>query len=391
MQERIERTLGTNRLSFIAVDGTLDFYRILIASLHRTPNKPIDTQKLAAQYGIREQAFQHAARFLVKQGILSPDSISSHLFYPAINVIESWAYTRDFFQNICERLFLRKEPEALQYDAPDENGTLRRRWMAPDDIGFLIGVGIRLLIEECWERKVLLYGIVKDSSSRYLTRNFLGVALETGFYPELTSLQIAPLPWTDRMFCELLPLIDEELTSPWSTIEFDSAFMTLHREADPGTGRSKIAGIMGRIVNQECLFAKSLAQFFLRRDKRTPLMGHVIFLERLVMPRWATFNSSQGPAEILIDTPDLGRFSVFAWRDEGQLNAGQRIMMYLLSVLTRNHYAEAIGYPDPLHKADWGAKTLGRNVGDTICSSAQLLAVHPLSQTFRRIRNARHR
>ena len=66
-------------------------------------------------------------------------------------------------------------------------------------------------------------------------------------------------------------------------------------------------------------------------------------------------------------------------------------MMYLLSVLTRNHYAEAIGYPDPLHKADWGAKTIGRSVGDTIRSSTQLLAGRPLTRTFRDIRDSRKR
>ena len=148
---------------------------------------------------------------------------------------------------------------------------------------------------------------------------------------------------------------------------------------------------MGRIVNQERLFARSLGQFFLSRQKRTPLMGHVVFLERLVSPRWDRSADSDGPAEIKIDTSELGRFSVLAWRDCEHLNAGQSVMMYLLSVLTRNHYAEAIGYPDPLHKADWGAKTIGRSVGDTIRSSTQLVASRPLSRTFRSIRDARGR
>ena len=66
-------------------------------------------------------------------------------------------------------------------------------------------------------------------------------------------------------------------------------------------------------------------------------------------------------------------------------------MMYLLSVLTRNHFAEAIGYPDPLHKADCGAKTIGRAVGDTIQSSTRLLAARPISRTFRSIRDSRRR
>jgi len=127
----------------------------------------------------------------VKRGVLTGPRIGQPGYRAAVHVHESFGYTRDFFQNICERLFLRKDPGALQYDAPDEHGVMRRRWMAPDDLGFLIAVGMRLLIEACWERKILFYGIVKDSASRYLTRNFLGVALETGVYPNFRRSTLA--------------------------------------------------------------------------------------------------------------------------------------------------------------------------------------------------------
>ena len=124
-----------------------------------------------------------------------------------------------------------------------------------------------------------------------------------------------------------------------------------------------------------------------KRDKASPLMGHVVFLERLLSPRWDWPAKDQGPDEIPIDTADLGKFSVFAWRNSEHVNPGQWVMMYLLSVLTRNHFAEAIGYPDPLHKADWGAKTIGRSVGATIQSSGQLLRARPLARDFRTTRD----
>lgn len=369
----------------------MDLYRILVAELDRAPSSPIDLTKIAKKSGVSEDELKRAGEFLIARGILSRPKIGAPNPTPKVNVQESWAYIRDFFQNICTRLFLKKDPAALQYDAPDENGVVRRRWMAPDDLGFLIGVGMRLLIEACWQRKVLFYGVVKDSSSCYLTRNFLGVSLETGFHPEMKGLEVGVLPWTDRIFCEMLPLVDDNLCAPWSTIEFDSAFMTLHRERDPGTEVTRVAGVMGRIVNQERLFAKSLAQFFLQREKSTPLMGHVVFLERLLGPGWDRPGAEHGPAEILIETPDLGKLSVFAWPDRDHTNLGQWAMMYLLSVLTRNHFAEAVGYPDPLHKADWGAKTIGRSVGEVIRSSTQLLASRPLSKTFREIRDRARR
>jgi len=369
----------------------MDLYRVLVAELAQAPEAPVDVSAVARRHAVPEGQLLKEAEGLVKRGVLRRSASSPPVFDPVVNAKQSWAYTGEFFQNVCARLFLEKDPRALQYNAPDEYGVVRRRWMAPDDIGFLIGVGIRLLIEECWKHNILFYGVVKDSMSRYLTRNFLGVSLETGFHPDLKQLDVGLLPWTDRIFCETLPLIDEELEGPWCTIEFDSAFMTLHREAIAGTSQTRVAGVMGRIVNQERLFAKSLGQFFLKRAKPTPLMGHVVFLERLFSPAWDWPGKDQGPAELLIDTPELGRFPVYAWRDRDHVNPGQWVMMFLLSVLTRNHFAEVIGYPDPLHKADWGAKTLGRSVSDTIRSSTQLLAARPLSRTFRDIRDSRRR
>jgi hypothetical protein len=61
--------------------------------------------------------------------------------------------------------------------------------------------------------------------------------------------------------------------------------------------------------------------------------------------------------------------------------------MYLLSELTRNHYAEVIGYPDPLHKADWGAKTVGRRLAQMLQSADYMMRSNPLSRTLRSVRD----
>src|SRR5262249_13871665 len=154
----------------------------------RAPDRALDLRLIADRRSIAETELRHEAEFLVRRGVLSRPASGHSRYDPAVRVDHSWAYSRDLFQIICTRLFLDKDPAALQYDAPDDYGILRCRWMAPDDLGFLIGVGMRLLIEAYSERGVLLYGVVKDSAPHYLTRNFLGVALQTGFYPELADL-----------------------------------------------------------------------------------------------------------------------------------------------------------------------------------------------------------
>ena len=360
----------------------MDRHRTIIASLLKEPTQPVDLNAIAQSYGVEIAGLRRALSWLAERGILDENGV------PLVNVRESWDYTKAFFQNICKRLFLEKDPTALQYETTDDLGSVRKQWMSSNDLNFLVAVGVRMLIEASWERKVLLYGIIKDSASRYFGRNYFGVTLETDFHPQLRDLTFNPLPWTDRMLCEALPRFDSNLGAPWATIEFDSAFMTLHRERNNETGETQVGGVMGRIVNQERLFMKSLGQFFLSREKRRPLMGHVVFIERLLQPFFDSPGAAAPPASIPIETNELGRIEPFAWRDSEHVNRGQTIMMYLLSVLTKNHFAEAIGYPDPLHKADWGAKSMGRWVGKTIDSSTKMLSSNPLSDTFRTTRDS---
>jgi len=146
----------------------------------------------------------------------------------------------------------------------------------------LISIGIRALVEECWKHDILLIGIVKDSASRYLTRNYVGVMDYIGRYEDVPHVA---LPWSDRDFLETLIWIDDSIVAPWSTIEFDSVFMTLHVEKDE-RGNKNIFGVRGNIVAPpERLFVHSLAQFYLDRSKKSPLYGHVIFIDRLLLPK----------------------------------------------------------------------------------------------------------
>ena len=77
--------------------------------------------------------------------------------------------------------------------------------------------------------------------------------------------------------------------------------------------------------------------------------------------------------------------------DNQNFNYGQAIAKWLLNVLTRNLFPEVIGYPDPLHKADWGAKSIKRRVEPLIKSSEIAFRSRPLSRLFRTIRDSQRR
>jgi hypothetical protein len=398
-------------------------HQLILGELHRTRKRSLDLRQLSQRSGVELPALLRAAsgaplygdtgRFTETQkGIV--DSAGSGSLIPraarvgelvgeeftcGFDVRHSWDFSISLFRSICDRLFRKKEADAMIYQVKDAEGTTREHWLDPNDIDFLTAVGLRALIEACWEQKVLLLGIAKDSASRYFTRNYLGILRHAVGVPELATMEVGKLPWTDRMFFEFVANVIDEVTAPWATCEFDSAFMTLWMAAvrdQNGTELLKLGAVQDYIVAHMGLFARSLAQFFITRRKTTPLMGHVIFVDRLLMPAidrggrrldlrtWELENRNLLP-HTLGELRPLGYVSA---EDE---NAGQAIAMYLLSCLTRNHYPEVIGYPDPLHKADWGAKTLGDQLRVTIRSSEASFAARPLSRTFRTIRDSYRR
>lgn len=296
--------------------------------------------------------------------------------------LNSWSNSIALFKNFCQRLFNQKDSTVLIYERFDDGGIRRERWISPTDLTYLIAIGIRAVTELAWKNKVMLVGIVKDSSSTYFSQRYLGVMREIkspGY-----DFKDVLLPWSDRIFLQSLPTFNGEITSPWSTIEYDSVFMTLHVQRNPETKLPEIVGMRGNILNKERLYLKSLAQFYIKRDGKKMNMGHVIFIDRLILP-----HIEKKLKELEIKTPLIGTVKPFFFKDNKDTNVVQEIMMYILNILTKNLYPEVIGYPDPLHKADWGAKSMNRKVSNMIKSSGKFLKLKPLAKTLRQERGSR--
>ncbi|CAD7777024.1 hypothetical protein FHEFKHOI_02080 [Candidatus Methanoperedenaceae archaeon GB50] len=349
---------------------------------------PQSISSLAADLGVSERELLFRINYLTGERLKSDDPLKQNdpiAYVKGDNLYfnedyeGSWEYSIGLFEHICKELFKDKKPDALIYKKKNPEGEVEETWVSPNDFKFLISVGLRALIEECWKHDVLLIGIVKDSSSKYLTRNYMGVMDHIGKYENMPHVL---LPWSDRDFLETLPWIDDSITAPWSTIEFDSVFMTLHIEKDEN-GNKKILGVRGNIVAPpERLFARSLAQFYLNRSKKSLLYGHVIFIDRLVIPKIDNLEN------VTIDQNKeiLGVVEPIVFLDKDKRNGAQDLMMYILDLLTRNLYPEVIGYPDPLHKADWGAKSLYKKIKPIIDSSDISLRSNPAHKTFRQLR-----
>lgn len=352
----------------------------VIEFLHR--NSEIDriaVSDLACKIGVDKGKLRNRIKNMERNGVVKLDE-TNDMVVKRLDLYQSWEHTKSMFQSICKGIFLDKQENALKYSVKDgDDETIR--WMSPDDIKFLTAIGLRALIETCWGKKILLAGIAKDSSSSYLTKNYLGVCRHFDKYPELSKREFGPLPPTDRLFCEILPYIDDGLKQPWGTVEFDSTFMTLRVEkSDDGY---RFGGTFGGITRPERLFLRSIGQFYTRRGSTNILTGHAIFIDRLAFPEWDMKSDT-----VDMTDKDLGEIHALFYPTSKTINIGQVVTYFLLNMVTRNHFAEVIGYPDPLHKADQGAKSMRDNVKKLLESSEMKFRSRPLTNTLREIRES---
>jgi len=168
-------------------------HQLVLAELHRTRQRTIDLRDMAARYNLDLAALQQAAggpplygnraRYVevnggirdlrdtptvipraCRLGVLDGELFSSDFTAEdgsriALDVRQSWEFTVALFRSLCDRLFRHKEPDAMIYRVVDWEGTTREHWLDPNDIDFLTAVGLRALVEACWEQKVMLLGL----------------------------------------------------------------------------------------------------------------------------------------------------------------------------------------------------------------------------------------
>lgn len=283
------------------------------------------------------------------------------------------------FDYFCVKLFKDKDPSILVYTYKDENGNERKRFLSSEEISFLLAIGLRLTFEKAWVSGIFLIGVSKDSAATYFTNHYLGVMRQIGKF-NFTSKMI---PATDRLTMERIPDIDDTINAPWSSTEIDAVFMTLRMRKEFYSSKPTMQGVRGNVLVQPNIIMKSLAQFYLKRKPPMELsMSHVIFVDRLVHPKYEPKNK----ITVISGDRELGTLEPFIQLNSGDIDREQELMMYLLSVLTRNVFPEVIGYPDPLHHADRGAKSVLNMVAPMLSSSEWLDRANPIHRTLRQVR-----
>ncbi|MHA1346733.1 MAG: DNA double-strand break repair nuclease NurA [Candidatus Heimdallarchaeaceae archaeon] len=350
----------------------LPFNKIFAECYHKN-NKKISYYELSSD--MSKEYFMSVGKYIRDHNYGDYDQLELEITLKE-NPKSSWIKMKRIYENLCNELFDVKNWEAIKCI---KDGYIT--YLTSREFQFFSGVGLRLLIERCWDKKILLIGIVKDSSSRYFFRNYLGtIHLNKGL--TTPGIHIDP-GFSDRTILETLPYVldpEQELESPWSSIEFDSCFMTIRPQkiSDDWFVKGYRRATGQEYTRPSRLILRSLAQFLV--TKRTS--SHVIFLDRLAYSGWDDRDSTSIDIEQL--GSELGPIEPLFFEKPARLH---ELSVFLLTILIKNHFPEALGYPDPLHKADLAATSFRRQIGRILKSSTIVDKSNPLTQTLTKIRN----
>ena len=313
---------------------------------------PLDVDEICDELGVdSEDRRKRLKRFLsrsVKEGYVRE---TRGTYEVAPKYRDSWLRVKGLVEAVGQKLF--EEVSSANPMKIEKNG--EKCWLTTLDMAFLSLFCFYMLVEECWKKRILLLGITKDTTARDFKTHLIPVCLnrKVWIYP-LSQEELERAPNTDRMLLQYVSIYNyEKLPTPWSLIEYDSAFRTIIPELEKRRP-SYVSGAVRNRVTPEKTFLKTYIQLSeARSDPR--LRSNVLFIDRLVYPEYdlredtlVRFKHHYGGAVEPVE--------VILFKDSESENRVQNMVMVMLKAMANSSIPEVFGHNMPLFIADKVAK-----------------------------------
>jgi hypothetical protein len=250
------------------------------------------------------------------------------------------------------------------------------KWLTTQDLAFLTLYCLYTLVEECWKRKILLIGITKDTTARDFKSHVIPVCVNASIW-NADKKKLEDIPSTDRMLLQAISLFNhEKIPTPWSLIEYDSAFQTIVPDFDHRKGF--VSGAIKNRIIPERLFVKTYVQLD-QADRDPQLRSNVLFIDRLVYPEFdeenrVAFKHQYGGAVEPIEP-------IF-YRDKTVPNRLQNLVMIILKAMGARSIPEVFGHNKALFIADKIAKGQRERAKGIVEATGYWLMNHPKLRKF---------
>ena len=364
-----------------------DYLRYAI--VYHLEKSPQSLDAICNAFGVHsEDRRRRVQRFLdraVKEGYLMENR---GIYEVQPHYRDSWTRVKALVEAASSQLFGgHNSSNPLQIE---KNG--RRCWLTTLDMAFLTLFSLYMLIEECWKKHILLLGITKDTTARDFKTHLIPICLNNKVWQSSQSQELEKAPNTDRMLLQYISIYNhDKLPTPWSLIEYDSAFRMTIPELEkhrPGY----VSGAIRNRISPERTFLKTYIQ--LSEAKSDPrLRSNVLFIDRLAYAEYdlredtlVHFKHQYGGATEPVDA--------LLFKNSETKNELQNMIVVMLKAMAHTSIPEAFGHNMPLFIADnvakWHNSEIRRIIDSTgvwVANNRDLRQFVFYMSTFRERRN----
>jgi len=341
-----------------------DYLRHSVIFLLEKSAKPLTLSEIAQELNLTSpDRKEKLARYLKKatdENKFFQETNGRYSLFP--HLPGSWSQIQKLVEFFGDRFFQSKEGNPLQVRHGSE-----LRWLTTLDLAFLCLFTLNLLVESCRQRKILLVGITKDTTARDLITHLIPVCVENGIW----TPKVEHISTTDRMLLQAISMFHHNQVSvPWATIEYDTAFQTILLDFKHRSGF--VSGAVQNRIILDQLFAKSYVQL----DKAMSddqFRSNVLFIDRLYHPdeRAPTVKLKHEYGGAVEDVEPI------LWPTNASSNHVQELMMITLKAMTHQSVPEVFGHNEPLYIADKVAKAQRSLASQMVKAMGHWLVVHP--------------
>ena len=332
-----------------------DYLRYAIIDLVKRKGALTEKQILT-EFGVSDEKrtgrVERYLEHLVKKGVLN----EKHGVYTLnLKYAATWERIKKLVKNLGDRFFHAKTSETETSNLMKILKDGKEHWLTTLDIAFLTLFTLHMLMEECWNRHILLIGVTKDTAARDFKRQLIPIMHNEGMLKTAISQEeFEKLPNTDRMILQSTSIFNpEKIKPPWSLIEYDSAFRTMI--PDRQNRKGYVSGAIKNKIGLEKAFLKTYVQ--LSQAKTDPMLrSNVLLVDRLVYPEYDY--RAGNVVEFWNELSDGTREPVetILFMDKKVPNKLQNLAMAVLVSMVPSSIPEAFGHNMPLFIADKIAK-----------------------------------
>jgi hypothetical protein len=318
--------------------------------------KALTTSQVAAVFGAKDEKrirrIERALKSLTERQVLTVEN-GAYALDP--KYVRSWERIKQVTIDVGDNLFFTKTPGVETASSMKILKDGKEHWLTTIDIAFLTLFTLQMLMEECWKKRLLLVGVTKDTAARDFKRQLVPIMYREGLLKTGVKLEaLQALPNTDRMILQSASVFNvDQVTPPWSLIEYDSAFRTIL--PDRQSRRGYVSGAIRNKISVEKAFVKTYVQ--LSQARTDPMLrSNVLLVDRLAYPEYDC-----KPENVKIFWNELSDGTIepvetVLYVDKSVSNRMQNLMMSVLVAMAPTNIPEAFGHNKALFIADKIAK-----------------------------------